>query len=95
MTESKELRIPSSDLAVICIRCKHCKAELAVDLRRQEQRRVLDELNKFECPVCRTGFDSALRRALKSFDGWLSEIQQSGEDVSFRLPLEDKNPAQA
>lgn len=94
MTESRELRIPSSDLAVICIQCKHCKAEVTVDLRRQEQRRILEKTNRLECPACRREFDSALRDALISFDSWSAQVKQSGEEVSFRLSLEDKTPAQ-
>ena len=88
MTESKELRIPSSDLIDMCIRCKRCKAEVTVNLCLQEQRRVLDEQNRFECPVCRTAFAPALLQALRSYYKWLSEIQGSGEDVSFRLQQE-------
>jgi hypothetical protein len=87
MTEERELRIPYTDLLRPSIRCKKCRTEITVDFTKSREVRVYAKGNQFECPMCRTEFDSRLKESLVIFQEWLQYVEESGHDVSFRVKL--------
>jgi hypothetical protein len=88
MTERHEHRVSHSDLTLLAFTCKHCKAELTLDFRNEEQRRrLLDPLmHALRCPFCDVEFDRSFQKSFQCYSEWRQRLEDSGHEIIFRLP---------
>ena len=87
MTETREIKIPFADAAIVATTCTHCGAELAVNLADQRQQRIWDPDAGLACAVCHERFDSALKGALVRLGEFFRLAHQSGTPVAFRVAV--------
>jgi hypothetical protein len=85
MTEITERRIEYQELSRVVVVCKHCEAEVTVDMNNEVQFAAVKGKRIRTCHVCTESFDSRLAEALVHFASWRATLKESGHAVSFRV----------
>ena len=89
MTGEKEISVPYSDLVKMSITCKHCTAEVIVNIAESRQARIHSDKEQYVCPICRENFADRIGPALAHLSEWFRLIQESGHVATFRIKEPD------
>jgi hypothetical protein len=86
MTDITERKIEFRELNRMVIVCKHCSAELTIDISNEEQFNTIKaKRSSLTCPICDTAFDSRMAEAIGAFAICHDRLFKSGHSVFFRV----------